>query len=88
MLLEFKKNNFINIDAITFLEQSSNEEFGIAVVNGTRVTLEKEEYNIIVKAFLWKWEHAIYDKNMKKRTPPIGEPKLGAYHPDFKKGGK
>jgi hypothetical protein len=69
MIVEFKKDNFVNVDDITALRWIDREaqSGGIVIMGGERIVVDKREFNVIKKAFEWNYRDSIYNKAMKKK---------------------
>ncbi len=66
MLLNYADKQYIDIDSITALRWIERNELGVVVLDGAKMGLTKEEFDIIERAYLWKNKHTMYGKDMKK----------------------
>lgn len=66
MISNFADNNYIDIDSITVLRWFDEKEIGIVVVDGEKISVNREEFDVIEKAFIQTYKTSLYDKDMKK----------------------
>jgi hypothetical protein len=66
MVLRFSKGHYIDMDLVSCVRWLDEFDQGIAVVDGNKIALHREEFEVLEKAFLWKHGYAIYDENMEK----------------------
>ena len=67
MILEYNNGKYIDVDSITVLGYTEiNNTDCYYVVTNKDISIIKEEYETIEKAFRWLHQHSIYDKDLKK----------------------
>ena len=65
MILNYEEGHYIDVDKISSL-RLFEDKLGVAVVDGQKITLSKEQFQIIEKALKWRFNLSIYNKNLKK----------------------
>jgi hypothetical protein len=84
MIVEISERNYIDTDAVRGLVKKDEGNF--IVFDGVVINLENSEFERVRQAWEDQWKHALYTHNekgqLKKKTGPIGRPKIGVYHPD------
>jgi hypothetical protein len=61
MVIKFEERSYAEVEAVTMMRWFPEQDLGVIIISGRRVAVNKEEYDKIEQAFLWKNKSIMYE---------------------------
>lgn len=71
MIVQFDDHSYIDIDTITMLKKFAkpqDKKVGFVIAGSGAAYLKEEEFEVIEKAFDWKYRTSMYNKELKLKS--------------------